>query len=62
MNRTVSTVVGIVLVVLLLVIVLRAVDRNDRPTNDLNYQVNKTADRVGEGFNDAGRKLEDATD
>lgn len=64
MNTVMNTknVVAVAVVVLLIVAAVVLLNRNESRRSDLSTSLDRAADNIEEGVNDAKRNIEDATD
>lgn len=64
MNAVMNTknIVALLAVVVLIVLALMLVNRNDSPGNDLSRNLQNAGNNIEEGLEDAKRNIEDAVD
>ncbi len=57
-----NRILGVIIVVLLIALAVKVINRVDKPDHDLEYHVERAADDIEEALDDAGDKIEDAVD
>ena len=57
-----KNIVVLAVLIILIVLAMKLVNRNDSPGNDLSRSLDKAGDNIEEGFEDAKRNIEDAAD